>query len=111
MSDRVWNTALCFLGGAFLGLAFTLSGCAPAQKVVHAAKAGATLARIAEPVLVAQYEAEQRACLELAEARELCVADVRKRWQPVKDAIADMHAAYCAVDELLDAELQEQCKQ
>jgi hypothetical protein len=79
--------------------AMAASGCAAGQNVVKVAEAGVRLGRVAGPILVGAYESVQRECL-LLEAPEQapCVAEVRERWRPIREALADLHDAWCAVD-------------
>lgn len=103
MTDRRWNAALSFLGGAIITMAAT-HGCGETQKIVRVAKLGAQAMKASEPVVEAAYAASQDACLALEPPKDQeCVAKVRAEFEPIKSAIKLYHDAYCEVAEWADA--------
>lgn len=78
-----------------------LAGCGAARELEHVAQASSVVIERAEPCLVSQYEQAQRACLNEnpnLDKAEACVAKVRKDYDPIEKALADLRAARCALE-------------
>ena len=80
---------LVTLGGGVMGL----SGCGGGQELAKYAEAGRDLAERAEPCFVAQKAMDESQCGSDA----ACLAEVKKRWSPIADALDLMHSTWCKV--------------
>ncbi len=87
----------------FLPIILLTAGCAgPLDGAGRALDAVSIIATKAEPVMEAQYSADQKACLDLdLPAAETCVAHVRAAWKPVKAAYRSTRAAWLTADAAL----------
>ena len=86
--------------GCIMASMFGACGCAPANQAAAKAVAetAVDLAITSGPMLVAAYEAQQEACLQLPiEQARACVKSVRAKWQPVKEAYGRSLTASCSV--------------
>lgn len=81
-----------------LALLFVLAGCGAVEPVVHLVQVEGRLVTAAEPCLVSAYHAEQQACVDDSKTPEACVAEVRTRWKPVIEALAEEHDARCTIE-------------
>jgi hypothetical protein len=87
-----------------LASVIALAGCAPsladARRAVNAAS---ELYDATEEPLVKRYEAEQLSCIEREHPADLCVAEVRSRWMPVRAAAEAFYQALLAAQAAVGA--------
>jgi len=101
--DPVFQAALLF---AVMGLVLHTSGCSGAQtqldQAARAVRAGAKLASMTGPLVAEVSRVQQLMCLyELPTPREQdeCIAKVRAHWAPFIEAVDEIRAARCALEE------------
>lgn len=84
---------------AVLALGAGAGACAPSD-VARTTRTIAQALSVADPMLRASYEAEQTLCLSEpdAGAMKACVARVREKWRPVREAMTEARDAWCLVD-------------
>lgn len=91
------GTAL-FIVAIVLGVISMLTGCAGDQKIAEFAGRAVDVSDVAVGCEASRYEAEQRACLDLPEAKiDGCIALVRQREKTIEETFDAFHDAVCAL--------------
>ncbi len=97
-----FETLVLFVGLGIGLLLFSVTcGCGgPAEEMRKAVKSGAEFSVVAEPLLIAFYQAQQDACLKQEEPK-VCIEKVRSLWTPVFEKYETARSAWCAVDKAI----------
>lgn len=96
VTPRTGGAARLALAMIFALVAF---GCGAGADVMRVVRVSSEVIVRAEPCLVAQYEAQQMACLDLPfDDQQTCIDGVREAWKPIVEALGELRDARCSIE-------------